>query len=108
MQKAKSYSQLRRDRGLSRPPKDYRGSAASRGYDRRWRKARLLFLRANPLCVECEAEGMVVQATVVDHVIPHKGDQELFWDYKNWQGLCTQHHNKKTATQDGGFGNERR
>jgi predicted ATPase len=26
----------------------------------------------------------VVQATVVDHVMPHRGDQRLFWDEANW------------------------
>lgn len=27
-------------------------------------------------------------ATLVDHVIPHKGDQSLFWDKANWQSAC--------------------
>ena len=27
-----------------------------------------------------EAQGRVVPATVVDHVVPHRGDQKLFWD----------------------------
>ncbi len=34
----------------------------------------------------------VVLATVVDHKIPHKGDETLFWDRKNWQSLCKPHH----------------
>ncbi|WP_328203649.1 hypothetical protein [Brevibacillus nitrificans] len=50
-------------------------------------------------------EGNVGAATVVDHIIPHKGDKELFWDQKNWQGLCDSHHSRKTAKEDGGFGN---
>jgi 5-methylcytosine-specific restriction enzyme A len=38
----------------------------------------------------------------VDHIIPHKGNQKLFWDTKNWQSLCEMHHNRKTMTQDMG------
>lgn len=81
-----------------------RGTAAQRGYDARWRKARKRFLMRNPICVECKKSGMLGVATVVDHVVPHKGDPILFWDQSNWQGLCEHHHNKKTATEDGGFG----
>lgn len=29
---------------------------------------------------------------VIDHITPHKGDQKLFWDRKNWQVLCPDHH----------------
>ncbi|WP_314945899.1 hypothetical protein [Bradyrhizobium cosmicum] len=32
-------------------------------------------------------------AVVVDHVKPHRGDRALFWDKRNWQPLCTHHHN---------------
>lgn len=84
-----------------------RESAASRGYGWRWRLARRGFLAAHPLCAQCSAEGVVRAATVVDHIIPHKGDQALFWDRSNWQPLCKAHHDRKTAREDGGFGNTR-
>ncbi len=74
-----------------------RGTAASRGYDGRWRKARRLFLQEHPLCAHCENEGIIRPATVVDHVIPHRGDAALFWDVSNWQPLCKVHHDRKTA-----------
>ena len=64
-----------------------RGSAASRGYDSRWRKARERYLKAYPLCVLCEREGKLTPANVVDHIKPHKGNKELFWDESNWQSL---------------------
>ncbi len=83
----------------------YRGSAASRGYNSKWNKERDRFLNENPLCVECMKEKRIKPATVVDHRIPHKGDPVLFWDKTNWQGLCKKHHDIKTATEDGGFGN---
>ena len=75
-------------------------SAVSRGYDSRWRKVRKVFLQAHPLCVECQKEGRFVKATVVDHVMPHRGDQKLFWDQSNWQPLCKQCHDRKTMTDD--------
>ena len=77
-----------------------RGSASQRGYDNKWRKYRKSFLEQNPLCVMCEHEGDITVATVVDHIIPHKGDQELFWDWENHQALCEFHHNQKTARED--------
>lgn len=39
-------------------------------------------------------------ATVVDHIIPHRGDQKLFWDRSNWQALCKSCHDSKTMTED--------
>jgi len=41
-------------------------------------------------------------ATVVDHITPHKGDNDLFWDRANWQSLCESCHNRKTAAEDMG------
>ena len=76
-----------------------RGTARERGYGTRWEKARLGWLRKHPLCVQCLAEGRVTPATVVDHIIPHRGDQALFWDRTNWQALCKAHHDAKTARE---------
>lgn len=80
-----------------------RGSAASRGYDRRWQKARDLYL-AEPehaLCLHCKATGRDTTATVVDHIVPHRNDRELFWNQMNWQPLCKACHDRKTAREDG-------
>ena len=75
-------------------------SAADRGYNRAWQKASKLFLAAHPLCVKCAAEGVYHRATVVDHIVPHRGDQGLFWDRNNWQALCKKHHDQKTGRED--------
>ena len=88
-----------------RRPPDRRPSAYARGYDARWTKARAVFLARQPLCVACEAQDKVTAATDVDHVMPHRGDQTLFWDESNWQPLCKPCHSRKTASEDGGFGN---
>ena len=79
---------------------DKRGSSAKRGYGARWRKYRLWFLTKHPVCAVC---GRL--ATVVDHIVPHKGNMDLFWDSSNHQPLCKRCHDIKTAREDGGFGN---
>ena len=87
-----------------------RPSACKRGYGRRWQRASKAFLRLpeNMFCARCSTAEQLVVATLVDHVKPHQGDQELFWDRKNWQGLCARCHSIKTASEDGGFGNQKR
>lgn len=84
--------------------RNLRGSSHERGYDHRWRKARAVFLRCNPLCVgpACAGAGLITPATVVDHIIPHKGDKALFWDETNWQPMCASCHSAKTAGEDMG------
>jgi 5-methylcytosine-specific restriction endonuclease McrA len=84
-----------------------RGSARERGYTYRWEKARLFFLREHPLCRMCLGQGKVTEATVVDHIIPHRGDQTLFWDRANWQPLCKPNHDSaKQAEEANGFSSE--
>jgi 5-methylcytosine-specific restriction enzyme A len=78
-----------------------RDSAAARGYGSKWRMARREFLRNSPLCVKCHVVGILRSATVVDHIIPHKGDQKLFWNQSNWQSMCKRCHDLKTAKSDG-------
>ena len=75
-------------------------TSAQRGYGYKWQKAREGFLREHPLCVMCTAEGRVTAATVVDHVIPHRGDQSLFWRRSNWQSLCASHHSGDKQRQE--------
>lgn len=81
-----------------------RGSAAQRGYDSRWRKAREAFLAEHPLCAMCAARGRTVPATVVDHITPHRGDQRLFWSSDNWQALCAPCHDSAKQREEKGGG----
>ena len=75
-------------------------------YDRQiWRGPhglRRVVLARDPVCVICNRNA----STVADHIVPHKGVWELFCDLVNLQGICDECHAKKTATEDGGFGNE--
>jgi 5-methylcytosine-specific restriction endonuclease McrA len=34
----------------------------------------------------------VTAATVVDHIVPHRGNEALFWSIDNWQPLCQPCH----------------
>ena len=85
--------------GVRRELDRQRPSAARRGYGARWRRARAAYLARNPLCVPCQAAGRLAPATVVDHRVPHRGDQKLFWNEGNWQGLCKPCHDAKTARE---------
>lgn len=82
-----------------------RGTSTQRGYDWQWRKYRNAYLRRFPLCRDPyrRHNGMPVEATVVDHITPHRGDRRLFWDPHNHQPLCATCHNFKTATEDSTF-----
>jgi 5-methylcytosine-specific restriction protein A len=80
-----------------------RDKAARSLYGARWRKARLLYLQQHPLCVQCQAQGRVTLAGVVDHIRDHDGDQARFWSESNWQSLCKPCHDAKTA-RTVGFG----
>lgn len=75
-------------------------------YDAEWRRYRRQYLLEHRTCMDPFGEhGLLVIASVVDHVIPHRGDRELFWDSANHQALCRLCHDRKTAAEDGGFGN---
>ena len=74
-------------------------TAAQRGYGAKWQRERLVFLRQHPICAACQEDGALTRATVVDHAIPHRGDQALFWDRKNWSPLCRPHHDEKTLRE---------
>lgn len=61
---------------------------------RKWRKRRAVQLMSQPLCEMClRIGGRVKEATVADHVIPHKGDLNLFYNGK-LQSLCDDCHNR--------------
>jgi len=83
-----------------------RGTAAQRGYDSRWNVYSRSYRKRNPLCVECLKKGDTVPSKHTDHIIPVSGpDDPLFWDPNNHQALCHSCHSRKTAKEDGGFGN---
>jgi 5-methylcytosine-specific restriction protein A len=65
----------------------------------RWQRLRKRLLSEHPLCTLCKLQGRITPATVADHIIPHKGNLELFWDEDNLQALCKPCHDRKTAKE---------
>ena len=58
----------------------------------RWLAERRLFLAHHPLCAECQRQGRLTPANTVDHITPHRGDPERFWNRDGWQPLCAPCH----------------
>ena len=56
-------------------------------------------LAREPFCRVCAAQGIRTRAVVVDHVVPFRGDWDLFVSPANHQSLCKYHHDQKTARE---------
>lgn len=65
--------------------------------NKRYQRARKIFMIRHPFCAVCGKP-----AEHLDHIIPHKGDYNLFWDRSNWQSLCASCHSKKTIREMNG------
>lgn len=58
-----------------------------------YKRLRLMRLQTEPLCRYCKEKYKRLRpATVCDHIIPHKGDEDLFFSYANTQSLCKPCH----------------
>jgi hypothetical protein len=61
---------------------------------RRWRdRVAKHQLKIEPMCRMCRAKGLIVLASVADHIDKHEGDQIKFW-FGELQSLCTECHNR--------------
>lgn len=94
----KTNAQLKKERRSPRQSSSPRPTANERGYSYRWQKASKAWLVKHPLCRKCEAKGLATQATLVHHIVPFmiagEIDSDLFWDSKNWMGLCKACHDE--------------
>ena len=53
-----------------------------------------------PFCRECwQLRRERVPATDVDHIVPHRGDMDLFLDPDNLESLCHSCHSRKTMEE---------
>jgi 5-methylcytosine-specific restriction enzyme A len=59
-----------------------------------WRKLRGMFIRANPVCVECGRVG-----AVVDHIVRVNDDSSRALDWSNLQTMCHPCHNAKSGRE---------
>ncbi|MCM2580457.1 AAA family ATPase [Streptomyces meridianus] len=72
--------------------------------DRRWPPLRDQVLSEEPLCrAHCGRPP-----AVVDHIRPHRGDEQLAFDRGNLQALCKPCHDAKTARETGFAGGGRK
>lgn len=68
-----------------------------------WRKFSKRYKQSNPICVECEKNGLIVPVKVVDHIVPiNAGGERLSED--NCQSLCESCHNRKSSNESRGYG----
>jgi 5-methylcytosine-specific restriction protein A len=70
-------------------------------YGRRWQRESKRFKADHPFCAECARSRRKTLATQTDHIVPHRGDPQLFWRESNWQPLCGECHSRKTAREVG-------
>jgi 5-methylcytosine-specific restriction protein A len=61
-----------------------------------WQRKRHKQLQREPLCKLCSDVGLITPATVADHITPHKGSVQSFWDGK-LQSLCKHCHDSIKA-----------
>lgn len=66
-----------------------------------WRSFRNHYLIMHPLCVDCEADGVIEPAKVVDHIKPFKEHPELALDESNMRGLCRLCDNRRRHDRRG-------
>ena len=70
-----------------------------------WQRLRTQVLNRDPICKICNR----YPSTVADHIKPHRGIWQLFADLDgNLEGVCKPCHDRKTASEDGGFGNTKK
>jgi len=86
------YCSLHKPKAWDRPNKNYKRMGG-----RKLQTINKLFMRDNPLCVECLKHGIHTLATVRDHIIPlAEGGEDTT---ENSQALCKQCHDKKTREE---------
>jgi 5-methylcytosine-specific restriction endonuclease McrA len=64
-----------------------------------WQNMRLYILSNEPFCRKCKAEGYLVGAKIVDHIIDIADDPSKRLDPNNLQPMCQKCHSSKTLTK---------
>lgn len=71
----------------------------------RWQKLRLRILERDKWV--CQATGILLvgvhpapNSPVVDHIEPHRGDPDLFWDEDNLRAVSKEWHDREKQSQE--------
>src|SRR5689334_8855121 len=67
-------------------------------HTRRWELLKAQVRAEEPCCGMCLTEGQAVPGTQTDHIVPHRGNEALFFNRQNLQNLCEHHHSLKTQS----------
>lgn len=72
----------------------------------RFQKERAVFLQKNPICNDCKKAIAIHldHKTAIKKGTTTRARQILFWDKKNWQGLCVPCHSSKSAKEGSRWG----
>lgn len=89
------WSKEKREHYRKQNKPTYKYSYETSYQNRKWIKFRKKYLEDCNYCIICGD-----QSEVIDHIYPHKGDIDLFWDRGNMWPLCVKCHNTKTALFD--------
>jgi 5-methylcytosine-specific restriction protein A len=81
------------------PTRDSHKYAPSRELTRgaAWKRLRLSYLAAYPLCAMCLEQDIIKAATDVHHIIKPGASYDLLYDWDNLQSLCHECHSVLTA-----------
>jgi len=67
----------------------------------RWQKLRWsILVRDLFRCRKCDHIVADTSRLVADHIVPHRGDERLFWDEKNLQTLCKDCHDRVKQSEE--------
>lgn len=77
--------------------RDERQGSTARGYDARWQRFRLWYLRDNPLCQDCKEQDRITPATEIHHKQRLAKNPELKYLSENLVPLCHRCHSVRTA-----------
>jgi len=61
-----------------------------------WRRFRAWYIGTHPLCEQCQREGRITPADLVDHIVELKDGGARLAE-ENAMSLCVKHHALKTA-----------
>jgi hypothetical protein len=76
----------------------HRDPERQRLYDRTWQARRRAYMAQHPWCEDCAEWGLFEPAQEVHHVIPHKGNREIFVS-SPLRALCKICHSRRTRQE---------